>query len=290
MNKWILSTSAIAALFAPVLVGFAPNPSQTTVSPTVPTLLSLTFPRSPGGRRGPARTASGGARSTTCFVKGVADRVTPMTVLMPTNNIGTTADADPALLVFIPESRIDGGEVRIFEQVEEQEVYVGKFDLSNKPGDTPGIVKLNLEEANLEADKTYEWSFTPFCLDDRGEPDLLPSPFLEGTFQRTPLTPVQDAQLERAESPLEQAEIYARSGIWSETLNLAEQLRPSEPQEWMNLLESVELGELAEAPYFGEAQLMGVEEDDGKGSAEAPLENPGREPTTSPSTPIEGLW
>jgi hypothetical protein len=287
-DKWVLSTSAIATLFAPVLVGFAPNPPQTTVSPTAPTLVSLSFPKSPGTGRGPSRTASGGARSTTCFVKGEADNQIPMTVLMPTNNLGTTAEANPALFLYIPESRIDGGEVRIFEQEEEQQVYVKKFDLSNKPGNRSGIVKLNLRDANLEPGKTYEWSFVPFCLDAGGELEILPSPSLEGQFQRTPLTPLQDAQLEQADTPLEKAEIYARSGIWNETLDLAEQLRPSDPQEWMNLLKSVELEKLAEAPYFGEAPLMAEEAE--KAGAAATLEAPMREEMTYPSTPIRGLW
>ncbi|MDY7014217.1 MAG: DUF928 domain-containing protein [Cyanobacteriota bacterium] len=286
-DKWVLSTSAIATLLAPVLVGFAPNPAQNSTSQISPTLVSISFPRSPGSGRGPARTASGGTRTTACFVKGSANGAIPMTVLMPTNNVGTTVDADPALFLYIPESRIDGGEVRIFKQGEDTDVYVGAFDLSNKLGNTPGIVKLNLKDANLEPGKTYQWNFTTFCLNETGERETLPSPFLEGIFQRTPLTPTQENQLEQAETPLDKAEIYARSGVWNETLNLVEQLRPSDPQEWTDLLESVELEELADIPYFGEAQLMA---EDDKSGAEAPADSLSRDEINSPSTPIEGLW
>jgi hypothetical protein len=267
-NQWVLSTSVMAVLLSPALVGFAPNPSQPTDSSIAPTWVSINFPNSPGNGRRPNRTASGGARSL-CYVEGTRQQALPMTVLMPTNNVGTTVEADPSLFLYIPRSRIDGGEVVIFEQDSDREVYVKQFDLSNKPSDAAGVVKIELQEANLEPGKTYDWTFSPFCVSDNGKVDYLGDVYVEGSFQRTELTTAQDTQLKQAETPLEKAQIYARSGVWNETLNLVEQLRPSDPQEWMNLLTSVELDELAQAPYFGEAQLM-AEEDSSETEAVLP--------------------
>lgn len=268
-NQWVLSRSLIAVLLSPALVGFAPTPPQPTDSSIAPTWVSIDFPRSPGNGRRPERTASGGARSL-CFVEGTRDQALPMTVLMPTNNVGTTVEGDPALFLYIPKSRIDGGEVVIVEQDSDREVYVKQFDLSNKPSDAAGVVKIELQEANLEPGKTYDWTFSPFCVGDNGQVNYLGDVFVQGSFQRTELTTTQDTQLKQAETPLEKAQIYARSGVWNETLNLVEQLRPSDPQEWMNLLTSVELDELAQAPYFGEAQLMTSES---SSDAEAVLPN-----------------
>ncbi|MDY6783311.1 MAG: DUF928 domain-containing protein [Cyanobacteriota bacterium] len=269
-NQWARSTSAIAILLSPVLVGFAPNPSQQhpSVSSNAPMQVSINFPSSPGDGTRPNRTASGGARAL-CYVEGPRQQALPMTVLMPTNNVGTTVEEDPALLLYIPKSRIDGGEVAIVERDSDREVYLKQFDLSNKPSDAAGIVKVQLEEANLEPGKTYDWVFSPFCISDNGRVDYLGDVYVEGSFQRTELAPSQDVQIEEATTPLEKAEIYARYGIWNETLELVEQLRPSNPQEWVNLLRSVELDELAEAPYFGEAQLI-AEEDESETEAILP--------------------
>ncbi|MDY7014215.1 MAG: DUF928 domain-containing protein [Cyanobacteriota bacterium] len=261
-DRWTLSASALAALLSPALVGFAPLPSPETNSFAAPTLVSLDFPASPSNGRRPERTASGGARSL-CYIEGRRQQAIPMTVLMPEDNVGTTVDDDPALFLYIPKSRIDGGQVIVFERESDREVYLREFDLSNKPGDTAGVIKIDLQEANLESGKIYDWVFSPFCLDEDGGTEFLGDTYVEGSFQRTELTSVQNTQLERAETLLEQAEIYARSGVWNETLSLAEQLRSSDPQEWTNLLKSVKLEELAEAPYFGEAPLIAEDDESG---------------------------
>jgi Domain of Unknown Function (DUF928) len=283
-QKWVPSMSAIATLLSPALFGFTSLPSQLSGPQTAPWLVSVNFPASPGGN-GPARTASGGSRST-CYVEGLGDGVTPMTVLMPSNNVGTTVEADPDLFLYVPKTNVDGGEVVIIDSAADREVYVKQFDLSNKPGDTPGIVKLNLEGANLQPGKTYSWTFTPFCTSTEGDIEYIQT-FVEGHFQRTTLTSDQDVKLKQADTPLEKAEIYAQARIWNETLELTEQLRPSEPEEWTNLLTSVGLEELVEVPYFGEAPLMAEH----KSGAEAVLLNPAEpEQKNNSSAPIEGLW
>lgn len=284
-QKWVFSTSAIATLLSPALLGFTSLPPQPLTPGTAQQLVSVNFPASPGGK-GPARTASGGSRST-CYVEGLGDGVTPMTVLMPMDNLGTTINADPNLFLYVPKTNIDGGEVVIIDSEEDREVYVKQFDLSNKPGNTPGIVKLNLSGANLEPGKTYDWTFTPFCLGQDDNPEYIQT-FIEGRFQRTALNSDQDARLDRADTPLEQAEIYASAKVWNETLDLvAEQMRSSNPQEWTNLLSSVGLEELAEAPYFGEAPILARE----KSGAEAVLgDRTAPEENNNPSAPIEGLW
>lgn len=282
-DKWISLTGAF--LLSPALFGFASAPTQLPNPGTARQLVSVNFPASPGSGRGPARTASGGSRST-CFVEGINDGVEPMTVLMPTDNLGTTVDADPNLFLYVPKTNIDGGEVVIIDSESEREVYVKQFDLSNKPGDTPGIVKLNLAGANLEPGKTYDWTFTPFCLSPDSNPEYIQT-FVEGRFQRTALNPDQDAQLDRADTPLEKAEVYARAKVWNETLDLAEQIRDSDPQEWTNLLNSVGLEDLSAAPYFGEAPILAEE----KSGAEAVLrDRAAPEDDNSSAAPIEGLW
>jgi hypothetical protein len=271
VQKWGLFTSAIATLVAPALVGLTPSHWQSPPSPTVSRLAKINFPRTPSNGRRPNRTSSGGSRcgSPECYMEKRRDGVTPMTVLMPTNNVGTMANFNPTLFIYFPKSNIDGGEVVIYEQESDREVYLQQFDLSNKPDDVAGIVKLELRGINLKPGKTYEWSFVPFCFDDDGSASY-GTAFLEGSFQRVALTPAQADRIQQAQNHLEWAEIYAHARIWTETLNLVERLRSSHPEEWENLLKSVELGELAEVPYWGEARLI-VEEH--KPAAEAILPN-----------------
>jgi|GEM_PF-2449393 len=284
-SRWSFGIFASVLALSPSLLGFTPATSQPTLEQTGETLVSVDFPESPGGN-GPGRTAGAGTRGE-CWVRGIPDGVTPMTVLMPNNNLGTTADADPQLYLYIPKSKIDGGAVSIFDPAGEETIYEGKFDVSNKPSGEGGIIKLNLKGANLEPGKTYEWIFAPFCFN---EPSAFDSAFTEpgftvaGRWQRQNLTPEDRVQLEQATTPKQKAEVYAKAGLWNETLKIAEELRRSDPGEWRELLSSVELpDDIIRAPYFGEAQPISLDE---SGNPISPAETD----QNSSSNPVPGLW
>jgi hypothetical protein len=72
---------------------------------------------------------------------------------------------------------------------------------------------------------------------------------VDGWIQRTELSPDLKTKIEQA-TPLEQAQLYAKARIWPETLMLASQLRSSKPDEWEELLNSVGLTEIAQAPFI----------------------------------------
>lgn len=287
LQKWGFATGAIALLISPALFGFSGIPSAPQTASRAERLISLRFPGSPGGN-GPSRTASGGSRSIECFVEH-GERITPITVLMPLDNIGTTVAPEPNLFLYIPKSQIDGGQVVINDETSNTLVYDKEFNLSNKPGNSSGIVKLVLKGANLEPNKTYSWSFMPFCYGDGGMAETIGIE-VKGNFQRTSLSTDDSERLQQANTPLQRAEIYAGAKVWNETLTLALETSKTAPQEWRALLESVQLNDLAQAPYFGESPVFSEE----KMGAEAPgmdsMRSPDSPNTMDSSTPIEGLW
>ncbi|MBD2576863.1 DUF928 domain-containing protein [Oscillatoria sp. FACHB-1406] len=291
LQKWGFATGAIALLMSPALFGFTNLPASPQSSSRIEQLISLRFPSSGGSR--PARTTGAASRSECNIEKGKG--ISSVTALMPIDNIGTTVAADPNLFVYIPKSKIEGGEVSIIDVATQQEVYLERFDLSNKPVDARGIVKLSLNGAKLEPNKTYHWTFTPFCDVTNGIPGY-DQTFVEGQFQRTSLSTADSEQLQEASTPLQRAEIYARAKVWNETLTLVREASKTTPQEWQTLLESVQLEDLARAPYFGESPVlseekMGAEasELDSMRSPDSP-NAPNAPNAINSSTPIEGLW
>jgi hypothetical protein len=125
-------------------------------------------------------------------------------------------------------------------------------DLPNSSVSTPGIVKLSLPaDVPLETGKNYRWAFQLSCRKANADPDAEPvfGRPVEGWIQRTELSSDLKTKIEQA-TPLEQAKLYAKERIWLDTLMLAAQLRSSQPDEWEELLKSVGLNEIAQAPFI----------------------------------------
>lgn len=256
-RKLIRSIGTITAVAASglVLAGFDGLTQQTALArsgePTQQTalaqsewLIGVSFPKPSGGSSTPERTTGAGHRDGggSCVSRGQG--ILPMTALMPLDNVGTTVAANPTLSVYLPRNTAKFAEV-VIEDEEFNEVYV-KTDISvpAELKEQAGILTLELEGANLEPNKTYTWSFALICnANDRSQDRAI-----EGLFERQELNADLQAQLEEA-SPLERAKLYAGAGIWNETLAILAQLRSSNPNEWSELLKSVELQAIETAPF-----------------------------------------
>ncbi|MBD2045503.1 DUF928 domain-containing protein [Coleofasciculus sp. FACHB-64] len=128
--------------------------------------------------------------------------------------------------------------------------------------DAPGIISITLPNDEpkhlLKINKLYFWSFVVifdlelFAID----PDL---PFssldIGGVIQRIELNSSLIKELESA-APLERAILYAKAGIWHDTLATLAQMRLSSPNdsiaktEWEELLRSVGLNKIAKTPLL----------------------------------------
>lgn len=215
-----------------------------------------------------------------------------MTVLMPEDNVGTTDAADPNLYIYLPElgSTVKGARVEIYGAEDERNVYSQNFTLPENPSQVEGIVKFPLKDTNLEPGKTYGWTVTPLCLDGDSEPQDADRS-IGGLLEREPLSPEDRNKLDRADTPAEAAEIYAQAGVWNETLALVDKLRQTKPEEWVNLLNSVGLDDIARAPYIGEAAAISdPDRDRGNNAALQDSSSPEEDKKNNAVEPIRGLW
>ncbi len=226
--------------------------SSVQASPTL--LAQLSFPDSPGGD-GPRRTAGAGSRGECALLTRDSHE---MTVLMPSNNIGTTTDANTSLFIYIPQVAVKGAELMgvagdlIVVDEDNQEQFFGQFTLSDRLTESDGIVKLTLDGVNLEPDKTYRWSFSPYCVveERNGMSDRIPTLELQGQIQRIDLDSEQQEKLTDAQTMLEQATVYTEAGVWNNAIDILANLRSTNSDDWQTFLESVGLEHLANTPIY----------------------------------------
>jgi len=205
---------------------------------------AIEFP--PTSDRGaPSRTAGGATRGSTCIDANVQPN---LTALLPNNSLATTyaADADlpTSLFFYVPESPSQQAELFIVDSVGE-EVYSQTVTL---PGEA-GVVQVVIPNGEdlFEADELYYWDFAIIC--DAEDPDS--NVVVGGGIQRADASAELLMALASAgDDPLAQAQVYAEAGAWQETLALVAKLRDENPQAWADLLQSVGLEGVADAPLL----------------------------------------
>lgn len=262
---------------------------------TIPALLSLTltaqarpplylaveFPSAtPGGGGAPQRTAGGAPRRGSeeeCVAKfadlngdGQPQRLTPLTALMPTNNIGTSLSPDPTLSFYIPRTRGTAVEIIIQKRVPTttatgttryryEEVYFNDaLPIPPSVANGPRIVSYALDDVNLEPGAVYEWSLAILCEGSTGGEDVVSGLLSCSQADGSPLGCSTTATIPDpktlAPAALEaNASRFATDAYWNETLAFTAQLRPVDRQQWKTLLESQGLGCLADVPFAEEA-------------------------------------
>ncbi|HIK33077.1 MAG TPA: DUF928 domain-containing protein [Oscillatoriales cyanobacterium M59_W2019_021] len=202
----------------------------------------------------PPDTASGGTRgSCDSTNSGSAEA---MAALIPETNGGLTLKSHPTFFIVPPASargilftlRDEGDRIR----------YQKIVPLS----EAQGAIGIDLpeSEAALEIGKTYQWFAIALCHYDpegqQAESEViytLNDPWVQGWVRRVEPNAALSHQMER-EPSLELAALYAKNGIWFDTLALLAELRRQQPQnsawarEWTALLNSVGLEAIATQP------------------------------------------
>jgi hypothetical protein len=158
----------------------------------------------------------------------------------------TTVSAQPTLFWYIPKTQVKTADFVVYQRG--QIVYQTQLALKG----TPGVVQLSLPPTvALETGREYNWKLVFNCnpTGESGNTEMV-----EGEIKRTVLTSTQKSQLAAAKQPLKQAEVYAKAGVWQETINILAQLRRDRPSDrdvnaaWKELLESVDLKNIASEP------------------------------------------
>lgn len=236
------SSSYLATLSVALCVALAPFSVQTPQLSAQPLYVSINFPRT---RVGSPRSSIGGATRGPRPTSEVSN-ASYLTVLSPQSNVVTTVSAQPTLFWYIPKTQAKSAEFVVYDN-QEQPLYQTTLALRG----IPGVVKLSVPRSlGLKIGQEYGWTLR---LDDNPEIEEQ-NRAVGGKIKRTALTSTQKAQLAAARQPLKQAEVYAKAGIWQETISILAQLRHDRPSDrtinaaWKELLESVELKEIANAP------------------------------------------
>lgn len=256
--------NALAAL-AFALVSFA-NCSKVVQAQSKPEPSTVRFVKPAVTRRGapPAGRQTGSASRGECSaVSQPLTALVPTTqeTLSPTNQgddpelrkwesvLGLTTSQTPTLWFYNPYS----AKLPIqFVLQDERGNYIYKSYLATSQTQ-PGIVKLSLpKEISLKVGKRYQWYFLVSC-------DPKNTTFVKGWIQPVALSSTLANQLKKA-NPQERVALYAANGIWYDALTLLASLRSANPKDaklrddWVNLLNSVDLAAIAQKPLSGKLQ------------------------------------
>ncbi|TBR59996.1 hypothetical protein B4U84_03595 [Westiellopsis prolifica IICB1] len=176
------------------------------------------------------------------------------TALIPEKNVGLTIDEAPSFWFFVPyqPKQIPIGEF-VLQNEANEEIYQTYFTLSN----TPGVVKLTVPSTvSMKINKDYQWYFKLYCSKER----LLNPIFVRGWVQKIAIQPNLKALLKSDTKSRQHVAIYAENGIWYSALSELAQLRLNEPKnpillkDWANLLQDIDLADLASKPIVGEVK------------------------------------
>ncbi|MEC4816729.1 MAG: DUF928 domain-containing protein [Scytonema sp. PMC 1069.18] len=198
----------------------------------------------PNGRKGT------GSRSGSCPIVN-----TPMTALIPENDLGLTLDKSPTLWVSLPykPTEISSGEFSLQDE-DNNDIYRTSLIIPEKPG----IVSFTIPpEVSLESNKKYKWFLKIYCQDATAPGSTQLSDFVYGWLQHISPPPQLENRLKKTTVPRERIALYAQNGIWYTTLTDLAKLRLANPtnptinQDWANLLHDIGLDYLTKEPIVG---------------------------------------
>ncbi|MUG93262.1 DUF928 domain-containing protein [Scytonema sp. UIC 10036] len=181
----------------------------------------------------------------------------PLTRLAGSHNLKLTVQERPTLWIYVPYTSNEVNDGEFVLQNGDIDVYRTRFKLNA----TPGIVSVSLPSdlPPLAVGKEYRWYVDINCPSATSNSESLTPASLTGVVQRVSASPELQKELSAAKTPLERIAVYAKQGIWLETLTELAQLRLKEPQNtnlqnvWKDLLsaENVNLGIIVQEPIVG---------------------------------------
>lgn len=206
----------------------------------------------PPQRGVPGRREGGGTRGGDCKFDP-----NELTALIPQTTMGRTVSANPTFFFYIPAALNKTVEIALTDEANavpdnatKQDFYKTTFRAVTQ---RPGVVSVSLPatgtSSNLEVGKRYRWEMSIQCDSDDRSADIVVS----GWIERVDMTSGLKSQLAEA-SVRDRYSIYAKEGLWYEALTALAEQRRSAPTDsglaskWTELLNSVELGKIAQQP------------------------------------------
>jgi hypothetical protein len=161
---------------------------------------------------------------------------------------GLTGSSHPTFWFHMPYDSQKGFPVEFALQDEDgNDVYRTAVNLPAKPG----IVSVPLPSTvpGLKVDEFYYWYFKVYCGQKKEGVPLQ----VNGVVQRVSLESALQQQIDAANS-LQKVDLYAENHLWYDTVTTLAGLRYTKPQDstltadWNNLLDSIQLKDVAPAP------------------------------------------
>jgi hypothetical protein len=126
-----------------------------------------------------------------------------------------------------------------------------KLFQTKNPVTQTGVIRVTLPDSApaLTVGDRYQWYFKVRCPAAQSQPPK----YVNGWIERQTIEPTLANQLQQA-SPAERATLYAQKGIWFDAITTLGQLRQANPndpalaKQWTELLDSVQLKDLAAQP------------------------------------------
>jgi hypothetical protein len=174
------------------------------------------------------------------------ENMPPLTRLVGSQQLHLTVDGYPTFWVYLPYSPQEAPEGEFSLQEGDNGLYRTRVPLTA----TPGIIGIRLPStvSPLTIGKEYRWYFdincpTPQTLAGDNAPASV-----TGLVERIAPPANLESELQTAPTPLEKIKIYAKYGIWYETLTKLIELRQKEAQNssvekmWRDLLSDRQVG------------------------------------------------
>ncbi|MEM6398723.1 MAG: DUF928 domain-containing protein [Cyanobacteria bacterium P01_D01_bin.116] len=170
----------------------------------------------------------------------------PLTRLVGGKNLHSTLDKHPKFWFYSPYTREEAPEAEFSLQDGDEEVYQTSFQLPTKPG--VFSVSLPSTATELAVRKKYRWYVDINCPNAENKSESSTPASLTGIVERVNASSALTRDLKAAKTPVERISIFAKHGIWLNTLTELAQLRIKEPQNtnlkniWIELLSQPEVG------------------------------------------------
>ncbi|MDX2231222.1 MAG: DUF928 domain-containing protein [Leptolyngbyaceae cyanobacterium bins.349] len=189
-------------------------------------------------------TAGGATRGGSCL-KGDKQ----LTSLVPPDRLGLTYSGRPTFHWYVPKSPAKTAKFLVLENEDTDVFYETTLTLPEEGGIISFTLPANAPA--LASGKQYHWFLVVGC----SEIDQSANPSVEGWVERIAPEAAILSQLAKVDA-MEQARIYAESGIWHEAVTTLAKLRQTNPQDattiarWHELLKSVKLEAIAAEPLL----------------------------------------
>jgi Domain of Unknown Function (DUF928) len=196
------------------------------------------------GKGTPRRSDGGASRTNVYGGYNKGDEPLSMQAMTPENFFGTTLEARPTIMVYLPESDAKEAVFTLKDNAKNLH-YQMTLPVSGQAGVM--VLQLPSDAPELKLDQDYQWYVAL-----KVEQELVPgTPFVDGWVKRISATPELTQQL-AGQSNQKQAEILATEGIWYDSAaKLAQAYKMDSKngaiaQDWKDLLGSVNLTEIAD--------------------------------------------